>query len=102
MPGTEDWEASWCCAQGTAQEMCEIQREKWLKLGWHGAFVAFGDLSTQERSLPLEPANATSGISVKGQVKGNVLAEAFMVGSNTPGSGDSLMPKSLGNYRSVE
>lgn len=52
--------SSWCCAQSAAQEMCEIQREKGLKLHGPGAFVAVGDLSTQEWSPPLEPANATS------------------------------------------
>lgn len=58
MPSTGDWEASVFWTQDAAQEMCEIQSGKWLKLG--GAFVAFGDLSTQEGFPLLELANAIS------------------------------------------
>lgn len=60
MLGTGDWEASGCRTLGPAQEMYEIQSGTWVKLGGDGAFVTFGDLGTQERFPPLEPANATS------------------------------------------
>lgn len=54
-----DWKASFW-TQVASQEMCEIQSEKWIKLGRDGVCVAFGGLRSQDWFSPLGPANATS------------------------------------------